>query len=411
MSEIRFFINHCKSCGGGIEFPASGVGEQIPCPHCQQLITLIFPADSEFNPTEQLGAYLAAAAFPKNRDELRLLSKFSSPTEMEKPSQLEYWHTIIKNPLEVIEQFSNEGFIQETNPDISELLQCTKSSAELKALAKERGLGESGTKQKLAERLVKADLAGMSEFFRGRKFLTCSQKGNILADKFRESEKYAESHAEKLCFEALSQLRFEEARFLAKNYFSTGGLPAPARIKTSDEENRKHHWVTAKGALPEGTDIEEYEAEQAKVACLNFLNLIFTTKLLRHARFNQETMRAIQISAAMMELWGTNKPPRWMVESYRDADFDLEFEARMLEFTASHIVRIQSAKEAGISTVKIIGQDDPDVCPICLSDSEKIYPVDSCPILPHENCTCDGGCSCMFVSNVSFDEGAEEDDK
>jgi hypothetical protein len=413
MSETGFFNNRCEKCGGGIEFPANGAGEQIQCPHCQQPTTLTFPVVSESNPTEQLGAYLAASAFPKNRDELRLLSKFISPTEMGKPSQLEYWQTIIKNPLEVIERFLSEGFIQETNPDVAELLQCTKSSAELKALAKERGIGESGTKQVLAERLVKADPAGMSEFFRGRKFLTCSPKGRILADKFRESEKYAESHAEKLCFEALSQLRFEDARFLAKNYFSTGGLPAAAENKKIDAKPKLKptYIVTAKGVLPKGTDIEEYEAEQAKAACLNFLNLIFTTKLLRHARFNQETMRAIQISAAMMELWGTNKPPRWMVESYRGADFDLEFEARMLEFTASHFVRIQSAKEAGISTIKIIGQDDPDVCPICRSDSEKIYPVDSCPILPHENCTCDGGCSCMFASNASFDEGTEEDDK
>jgi hypothetical protein len=76
MSEIGFFINRCESCGGGIEFPANGVGEQIQCPHCRRLMTLQFPADSESNPTDQLAAYLTASAFPKNRDELRLLSKF-----------------------------------------------------------------------------------------------------------------------------------------------------------------------------------------------------------------------------------------------------------------------------------------------------------------------------------------------
>jgi hypothetical protein len=266
---------------------------------------------------------------------------------MGNPSQLQYWHTIIKNPQEVIERFLSEGFIQEINPDVSELLQCTKSSVQLKTLARERGVAESGTKQVLAERLVKADPAGISEFFRGRKFLTCSPKGIILVNKFRESEKYAENHAQKLCFEALSQLRFEDARFLAKNYFSAGGLPAPAENKKiiAQPKPKPRYIVTAKGELPEGTDIVAHEAEQAKAACLNFLNLIFTTKLLRHARFNQETMRAIQIAAAMTSLWGTNRPPRWMMESYRGADFDLEFEARMLEFTASHIVSIQSYKE------------------------------------------------------------------
>jgi predicted RNA-binding Zn-ribbon protein involved in translation (DUF1610 family) len=58
MSESIYFENHCESCGGGIEFSANGVGEQIQCPHCGQLMMLQFPAVSESNPTEQLGAYL-----------------------------------------------------------------------------------------------------------------------------------------------------------------------------------------------------------------------------------------------------------------------------------------------------------------------------------------------------------------
>jgi hypothetical protein len=418
--DIKF---NCAGCGTHIVIDEAGAGMSVQCPKCGQSLTVpmasaidspsvpapsspVTPAGlSESNPTEKLAAYLAASAFPKNRAELRLLSKFIGHIEMGNPPQLQYWQTIIENPMGVIERFLSEGFIQEANPDVSEFLQSTKTSVELKALARERGVAATGTKQVLAERLVKADPAGMSEFFHGRKFLTCSPKGRILADKFRESEKYAESHAEKLCFEALSQLRFEDARLLAKNYFSTGGLPAPAKIKSSDEENRKHQWFTAKGALPVGTDIEEYEAEQAKAGCLNYLNLIFTTKLLRHARFNQETMRAIQIAAAMSSFWGTGKPPRWMMENYRDADFDLEFESRMLKFTASHIVTIQGYKEAGYRTAQIVGQDDPEVCEVCRADNEKIYPVDSCPILPHENCTCDGGCSCFVgVGGSASDE-------
>lgn len=198
---------------------------------------------------------------------------------------------------------------------------------------------------------------------------------------------------------------------MAKNYFSTGGLPASESKKIDDRPKSKPAFiVTAKGMLPEGTDIEAYEAEQSKAACLNFLNLIFTTKLLRHARFDRESMRAIQIAAAMTSLWGINKPPRWMMENYRNADFDLEFEARMLESTASHIVNILNYKEAGINTVKIIGQDDPEMCQICSSDNGKVYPVDSCPILPHENCTCDGGCPCYLATNDPSDEENERDD-
>jgi len=34
MSEERFCICSCESCGEHIEFPASGVGMRVACPHC-----------------------------------------------------------------------------------------------------------------------------------------------------------------------------------------------------------------------------------------------------------------------------------------------------------------------------------------------------------------------------------------
>jgi len=34
MSEERFCICSCEHCGGHIEFPASGVGMRVACPHC-----------------------------------------------------------------------------------------------------------------------------------------------------------------------------------------------------------------------------------------------------------------------------------------------------------------------------------------------------------------------------------------
>ena len=37
-----FFIT-CTACGGHIEFPASGLGQNITCPHCQTAVTLQQP--------------------------------------------------------------------------------------------------------------------------------------------------------------------------------------------------------------------------------------------------------------------------------------------------------------------------------------------------------------------------------
>ena len=33
----------CPSCGGGIEFPTRGVGVEVPCPHCAQVVALVAP--------------------------------------------------------------------------------------------------------------------------------------------------------------------------------------------------------------------------------------------------------------------------------------------------------------------------------------------------------------------------------
>jgi|ERR1039457_727623 hypothetical protein len=36
----KFYKMSCPSCGGGIEFPAHGIGELIDCPHCQKPVCL-----------------------------------------------------------------------------------------------------------------------------------------------------------------------------------------------------------------------------------------------------------------------------------------------------------------------------------------------------------------------------------
>jgi ribosomal protein S27E len=36
----------CPACGGGVEFPAHGIGTVIPCPHCGRRFALFSPEDS-----------------------------------------------------------------------------------------------------------------------------------------------------------------------------------------------------------------------------------------------------------------------------------------------------------------------------------------------------------------------------
>jgi TPR repeat protein len=39
-SAAQYITCHCQHCGGGIEFPKQGIGQQIPCPHCGAITTL-----------------------------------------------------------------------------------------------------------------------------------------------------------------------------------------------------------------------------------------------------------------------------------------------------------------------------------------------------------------------------------
>jgi uncharacterized paraquat-inducible protein A len=41
MSDADYLKGECQKCGGCIEFPASGVGELVVCPHCGEQTKLV----------------------------------------------------------------------------------------------------------------------------------------------------------------------------------------------------------------------------------------------------------------------------------------------------------------------------------------------------------------------------------
>ena len=204
---------------------------------------------------------------------------------------------------------------------------------------------------------------------------------------------------EQACMEALSEQRFEEAVLLLKKSSTTLNPSRPDTRTSTDTKAKPNYRIeTADGVLAEGMRIEDYEAERAKVASISFLNLIFTTKLLRHLRFDQNAMPAVQISASMMFLSGKNKLPRRLLEHQYGDQLDILEEARILLSTTYHITGLQSIKQAGFERVQISSSSDKGVCVICRSENQKIYAIDSCPLLPHESCTCEAGCGCYVGS-------------
>jgi hypothetical protein len=349
MSEIGYFTNHCQFCSGGIEFPINGVGEQIECPHCHKSITLIFPKQIKYDPIEQIETFLKNSSFPTTKVELIFLKKYSFPQEVIPSPQLQMWrNTLNEEPLKVIDRFLAESLIQNVDLDLTKQLQY-KSSNELKAMAKERGVPHSRTKETIAERLVKSDPEGIARLFSDKVYLACSHKGQILVDKFEEAESYAKQHAENQSLEALKQFRFKDACLAVTTY------------RTLLESNAE-------------TDVDSQENN------IEVLQIIFAAQLSRHTSFEENIIFNLRVCAAMMHLWGVNDPRPWL--DYNYSQFDSAVESRMLLFYALEIIRRKQMKSAGIRRVKILSSGNNDDCPTCRSDEGKSYSIDAAPVLP-----------------------------
>jgi hypothetical protein len=108
--------------------------------------------------------------------------------------------------------------------DVPMLLEL-KSKNELKSLAKVRGISQSGTKEDLASKLVKADPRGMSSLFRGKTYISCTPKGQSLVEKFAESESELRLKAENQSASALQGGLYKDACTIVANFEASQVFP------------------------------------------------------------------------------------------------------------------------------------------------------------------------------------------
>lgn len=372
MGEANFLINHCPSCGGGIEFPAHGVGQQIGCPHCHVQMTLQKPVTDKADSREEIVGLANSAQFPLEEKGLLALSWFSFPVE---PSVLARAHFgCVSDEMEaeaIVGQFIVSGLLQDASSDLVALLQ-GESSTTLKSLAKERKLPHSGTKDTLAKKLVNADPEGMRARFVGKRFFVCSEKGRAIVTEWRDLERGKKVSAERECICALKEKRFKDACMAVSTYEATRLIPRGL-----------------------GIDWKHYDAQ----CDLQILQTIFAARLPRQAEFGSHTMEVMRVAAAMIHLWGTNNPSAWIRDGIDEEGCEFDVEARMLLFHAMHQRRLADLKSVGITRVKILGSGWSEDCEVCRSDWDKLYPIDQCPSLPHEECTCEeNGCRCVAVA-------------
>ena len=159
-----------------------------------------------------------------------MLKTFTFPTDPTEVREVDISQEALGETLELtVSRFIAAGMLQNANEEITTLLQ-SKSKQELKSLAKARNLGQSGTKELLAERLFKADPTGMSEFFRVKTYFKCTAKGRLIVEKFVQSQVALELRAEWATESALKNGEHETAcatvaSFEASKIFQRGVSP------------------------------------------------------------------------------------------------------------------------------------------------------------------------------------------
>lgn len=368
MSELDHITNHCQHCGGGIEFPSHGVGLEIECPHCGGQITLVQPPS--FSTPLQIEAQPPFRPEAKET-ELLFLSRFTCPANPDELGRLDHWQQVLgAGTNEVIKRFIQDGLLVETSVDLISRLQ-TRSSSELKSYANERGLPQSGNKTTLARRLAKSDPTGMEQMFVGKRYFVCTPRGQELAEKFLQQGAEAEQEAKERSLAAVREGRIVEA----------------CQIVAKFEASR----VFGRGV---GVDWQNYDPSRDT----NIVRAIFSERLLRHAKFDKQTMANLRVAAAMMQLWGVNNPKPWLEQASQSGIIDWPLEARMLQFRALEMDRLEAMRAAGIRRVEVLGSGDSSDCRVCRSDKNKVYAIGDAPVLPHGECTCESGCGCILIA-------------
>lgn len=301
---------------------------------------------------------------------LLLLSKFRNGDSTDRYRCAEYWETVLKEkPLKVIEQFLKEGVLEPAG--LQELVDYKFKVSDLNPMLKERGLKISGRKGELIQRLIENDEQSMRDATKGLDIYRCTKEGMRLAEHYLEGEKAKRDAAERDVVDLLVRKEFSKAVRIVAQY--------------------ETYQIFPRGL---GIDWKDYDVEPG----VESLKIIFerTPEILKD--IEEDRLDKLRLSAAMMQLWGTNIAGRWLPDDFETGSrLDSDAACRMFVFYAAHLRNMAGYKEARVKTVEVSSVDDGNTCAECQKIGGKKYKVESVPELPYAKCTCDIGCRCTTI--------------
>ncbi len=318
----------------------------VQCEHCGGVLDGSTRSAASPNPASGL----SDPAF------LLFLSRFTQPNSLENQRPAAEWEAALGvNLSTAIARLVHEGFVRPVELDLPRLLSWQFGSGQLKAMAKERGLVVSGTKEILGKRLAEADALGMAKLIRHDTFFVCTERGLAVAEKFKASQKAKREEAERDTLHLLKSGHLEEACLRVTTFEAGRGLPN-----------------------------------------LSILTRIISAKPKRFALLPAESLSKARVAAAMTHLWAESYAfaGRWIEEP--DGWDEIYLAARGVLAYASNEANIARCKEFGYKRVKVCGSSNP-MCEECTRENGKVYDIGMAPEIPHEKCTCEEGCPCGYL--------------
>lgn len=244
---------------------------------------------------------------------------------------------------------------------------------QIKDLLRARGLGTSGPKRSLAQRLAEADpAAARSRVALGAEFYHCTTTGREVARAFLEQEASARIEAERRSSEALA----------ARDHVLA------AKVVAQFEAGR---------VFPRGLGIDWSRHDYTHD--LLVLRHVFASTPAILRTVDADVLPHLRLAAGMMHLWGDSKGRKWVGAIRRTGGhLDPSTAARMLVFAGLHRAALESYRVAGVRKIQVLAANDADVCPECRRQSEVAYDMDDCPEIPIPGCTSSRGCRCSTVA-------------
>jgi len=300
------------------------------------------------------------------RAELEFLTKFKNGFSSN--DKRAYWNDYLSKGIsKTITKFKKNGLIQEG--DLVQKIEYLYKVTELKKFLKKMGEKVSGRKHELAERASAFPTEAFVKKADKLTLYTLSDNGAEKANGYLQFKATEREKAENQCFEFLKSHKYKQA------------LLATAKFEAKQ--------VFQRGL---GIDWKNYNPQND----ISTLKIIFNCKPKILKNVNDDVLQHLRLAAGMTEIWGVNDGSKWLPK-------DFESNLRLKDDVAVRMVLFYGFNQRNLAEYKSIGVKKVQISPTETSCSEckkfkgKIYTLRNAPELPHEGCTHELGCRCMYL--------------